>query len=228
MIDIWLDDSININDVEFIQVDGILFRRYKPNEAISKTFIPIGEKRLGEYVKDVFESYTQSAAYQKYQAEKAKAEAEARAHEDSELKMCQKEREDVIKFLRSECEEYGDLDWTDDLHLVDILDKHLLNYLETFVPKKGRAKDIRDEWFESATRALAEEVKKTTDETIAKQMAEIIRMDERTKVWKEISKLIEPGELKGNGCDKAAQRNGIIRSANLIANMGINREVTNG
>ncbi len=35
------------------------------------------------------------------------------------------ERIDIIKTLRSLCEDHGDNDWAEDLHISDILDKHL-------------------------------------------------------------------------------------------------------
>ena len=40
------------------------------------------------------------------------------------------ERNDAIATLRELCEEYGDNDWPDDLHLSDIIEKHLSRYLE--------------------------------------------------------------------------------------------------
>ena len=40
------------------------------------------------------------------------------------------ERAAAIATLREICEEHGDNDWPDDLHLVDILTKHLADYLE--------------------------------------------------------------------------------------------------
>ena len=39
------------------------------------------------------------------------------------------ERLDTISWLRTQCELYGDNDWPDDLHLIDILNKHLLDRL---------------------------------------------------------------------------------------------------
>lgn len=42
-----------------------------------------------------------------------------------------KERAGAIAKLREICAAYGDNDWDDNLHLVDILDKHLLNHLES-------------------------------------------------------------------------------------------------
>ena len=35
------------------------------------------------------------------------------------------EREDAIRTLRDVCEEFGDNDWAADLHLSDIIEKHL-------------------------------------------------------------------------------------------------------
>lgn len=40
------------------------------------------------------------------------------------------EREDAILALRRICAEHGDNDWPEDLHLADILDKHLERHLE--------------------------------------------------------------------------------------------------
>lgn len=40
------------------------------------------------------------------------------------------EREEAIAMLRQACEAAGDNDWTEDLHLADIVDKHLLRHLE--------------------------------------------------------------------------------------------------
>lgn len=39
------------------------------------------------------------------------------------------EREDSIAVLRRVCEEYGDNDWSEDLHLADIIEKHLERHL---------------------------------------------------------------------------------------------------
>lgn len=40
------------------------------------------------------------------------------------------EREEAISKPREICEEHGDNDWPNDLHLVDILEKHLLRHLD--------------------------------------------------------------------------------------------------
>lgn len=40
------------------------------------------------------------------------------------------EREEAIAQLRTICGEYGDNDWDNNLHLADILEKHLYKHLE--------------------------------------------------------------------------------------------------
>ena len=39
------------------------------------------------------------------------------------------ERAQTILYLRSICGDYGDNDWEDDLHLEDIIEKHLIRHL---------------------------------------------------------------------------------------------------
>lgn len=39
------------------------------------------------------------------------------------------ERAQVIEFLRSVCLEFGDMEWDENLHIVDILNKHLFNHV---------------------------------------------------------------------------------------------------
>ena len=39
------------------------------------------------------------------------------------------EREDIIAMLRQVCEEHGDNNWPDDLHLGDVIEKHLWRHL---------------------------------------------------------------------------------------------------
>ncbi len=41
------------------------------------------------------------------------------------------ERIATIAYLRSVCADHGDNDWSDDLHIPDILEKHLMPYLGT-------------------------------------------------------------------------------------------------
>jgi hypothetical protein len=40
------------------------------------------------------------------------------------------ERHDVVVALRSICEDYGDNDWEDNLHLADVIEKHLRPHLK--------------------------------------------------------------------------------------------------
>lgn len=40
------------------------------------------------------------------------------------------EREDAVAKLREVCEWHGDNDWEDNLHLADVIEKHLYNHLE--------------------------------------------------------------------------------------------------
>lgn len=41
------------------------------------------------------------------------------------------ERIETVAVLRRLCAEFGDNDWDDDLHLSDVIDKHLGRYLES-------------------------------------------------------------------------------------------------
>lgn len=41
------------------------------------------------------------------------------------------ERLDLVAKLRDVCEEHGDNDWPDTLHLVDVIEYHLARHLET-------------------------------------------------------------------------------------------------
>lgn len=41
------------------------------------------------------------------------------------------EREATVAALRSLCEDFGDNDWPDNLHLADVIEKHLGRYLES-------------------------------------------------------------------------------------------------
>lgn len=40
------------------------------------------------------------------------------------------EREDTVAKLRDVCERFGDNEWPDNLHLADVIEKHLLRHLE--------------------------------------------------------------------------------------------------
>ena len=47
------------------------------------------------------------------------------------------EREETVAQLRSLCAEYGDNDWPNNLHLGDVVDKHLCRYIrEVLEPNK--------------------------------------------------------------------------------------------
>jgi hypothetical protein len=39
------------------------------------------------------------------------------------------ERQETLAMLRQVCEQHGDQDWTDDLYIPDILEKHLWRHL---------------------------------------------------------------------------------------------------
>ena len=49
--------------------------------------------------------------------------------EDMSKEYLLKERVDVVALLRDLCAEFGDNDWEDNLHLRDVIDKHLARYL---------------------------------------------------------------------------------------------------
>lgn len=53
-------------------------------------------------------------------------------YDDAEAKkvLWVKEREDTVAALRSACEDHGDNDWPEDLHLADVVEKHLVRHLE--------------------------------------------------------------------------------------------------
>ena len=44
------------------------------------------------------------------------------------------ERADVVATLRKLCRDYGDQDWPDDLHLTDVIEKHLWRHVEPLLP----------------------------------------------------------------------------------------------
>lgn len=49
------------------------------------------------------------------------------------------ERAAAIAALRDICEDFGDNEWPDDLHLADVLEKHLAPYLDSFFETKTDA-----------------------------------------------------------------------------------------
>ncbi len=40
------------------------------------------------------------------------------------------ERQQAVDILRQVCEDHGDNEWPDELHLADVIEKHLLRHLE--------------------------------------------------------------------------------------------------
>jgi len=50
-------------------------------------------------------------------------------HKNPDAAKLIRERELVIAALRSLCEDFGDNDWDEDLHLADVVEKHLANHL---------------------------------------------------------------------------------------------------
>ena len=44
------------------------------------------------------------------------------------------EREEAMAVLRRVCEEYGDNDWSEYVHLADVIDKHLFRHLQEKAP----------------------------------------------------------------------------------------------
>ena len=53
---------------------------------------------------------------------------------DTELAKLIIEREEAISQLRRICEAHGDNDWDENLHMGDIIEKHLGNYLGDCLP----------------------------------------------------------------------------------------------
>lgn len=53
-------------------------------------------------------------------------------HDDSDAEKARwvVEREETVLMLRSVCERHGDNDWPDDLHLTDVIEKHLGRHLD--------------------------------------------------------------------------------------------------
>lgn len=59
------------------------------------------------------------------------AEEVAKRYAELQSKNLTEEREETIKMLRIICKDHGDLDWQDNLHLTDIIDKHLGKHLDS-------------------------------------------------------------------------------------------------
>ena len=41
------------------------------------------------------------------------------------------EREQTVQMLRIACRDHGDNDWPNDLHLADVIEKHLVRHIDT-------------------------------------------------------------------------------------------------
>lgn len=59
-------------------------------------------------------------------------------------------------------------------------------------------------------------------------LEEKIRSDERQKCWEEVAAAIAPGDLPGDGTDRTAERNGLIKATNIIVHRGIRRKDSEG
>lgn len=70
------------------------------------------------------------------------------------------ERNQAVATLREVCREHGDLDWSDDLHLADVIEKHLGRHLdgqrEAVLAEVVKLRDDLDEVAEGATDLLRE------------------------------------------------------------------------
>ncbi len=62
--------------------------------------------------------------------------------EDRKLEDMILEREEAIAQLRMACDEYGDNDWPNGLHLADIIEKHLVRYLESDSETENEEGDV--------------------------------------------------------------------------------------
>jgi len=49
---------------------------------------------------------------------------------DEKLAQLITEREEALLALRRACAEHGDLEWPDELHLADVIEKHLVRHLD--------------------------------------------------------------------------------------------------
>jgi len=59
----------------------------------------------------------------------AEAVAELGHGPERDVESWRLERADTVAMLRSLCETFGDNDWPDNLHLADVIDKHLGRHL---------------------------------------------------------------------------------------------------
>ncbi len=57
-------------------------------------------------------------------------------YEDTLVAALVVEREETIQALRNVCEDHGDNEWDESLHLADVIDKHLGRYLAAKIVSK--------------------------------------------------------------------------------------------
>lgn len=93
-----------------------------PNESLDSD---LEEMRDRAYIEG------QRAAWRS-QLRNALAELLACGDDDAETKLAALvlERDEIRSKLREVCEDFGDNEWSDDLHLGDVIEKHLVPYLE--------------------------------------------------------------------------------------------------
>lgn len=73
-----------------------------------------------------------SAGYRAAQVQALRAALTGLDHEGSEVEHAKwiVEREETVALLRGLCATNGDNDWTNDLHLRDVIEKHLIKYFD--------------------------------------------------------------------------------------------------
>lgn len=68
-------------------------------------------------------------------------------------------------------------------------------------------------------------IRNCEDEATAQQLLNLLLSNrlkaERNKIWEQINKHIKPGNLGGDGCDKNAERNGLVMATNIVLGRGI-------
>ena len=72
-----------------------------------------------------------------YQSVLAQCARELHGSEEGDLARALVQLEDVRRSLRRLCAEFGDNDWPDDLHLGDVLEKHLAPHLREHAEDRG-------------------------------------------------------------------------------------------
>ena len=70
---------------------------------------------------------TGTRAARQYMIRQLLRELDPECKDEPEVKLARLvvEREETIQHLRSLCADFGDNDWPNDLHLADVIDKHL-------------------------------------------------------------------------------------------------------